>query len=231
MPPNIIIVLALLVAGIWFLRKLGRASQAAVPGMIQKAGGVAIMGFAGLLALRGAMNIAVPLFIFGLGLAGKGAAFPNGFPWGQKSAGQKSRVNTSKLSMELDHDSGGMDGEVLAGPYKGKRLSQLSHDDLKSFHAECRGAGDQSQALLEAWLDRSQSEWRNSWGQGGASSASSGGVMSKDEAYAVLGLKKGASAEEVRTAHKRLMKDFHPDRGGSDYLAAKINAAKDLLLS
>jgi DnaJ domain len=230
MPPNILIFLAILIGGIWFLRKLGRASQGAARGMMQKGAGVAIMGFAGLLALRGAMNIAIPVFIFGLGLAGKGAAFPNGFPWGQKSAGQKSRVNTSKLSMELDHDSGGMDGEVLAGPFKNKRLSQLSADELKAFHVECRTAGDQSQSLLEAWLDRTQGEWRETWGQGRSTASPGSGAMSKDEAYAVLGLKKGASPEDIRAAHKRLMKDFHPDKGGSDYLASKINAAKDMLL-
>jgi hypothetical protein len=230
MPPNILIALAIVIGGIWFLRKLGRASSTAQPALIQKAAGVAIMGVSGLFALRGATGIAVPMFLFGLGLAGKGAAFPNGFPWGQKSAGQKSRVNTSKLSMELDHDSGGMDGEVLQGPFKSRKLSALTADELKSFHVECQKAGDQSQALLEAWLDRTQGEWRAQWGQGASSASPGGGVMSKDEAYAILGLSKGASAEEVRSAHKRLMKDFHPDKGGSDYLAAKINAAKDLLL-
>lgn len=55
-------------------------------------------------------------------------------------------------------------------------------------------------------------------------------AMSKAEALAVLGLKPGASASDVREAYRRLMKDYHPDKGGSDYLAAKINAAKDLLL-
>jgi DnaJ homolog subfamily C member 19 len=55
-------------------------------------------------------------------------------------------------------------------------------------------------------------------------------AMSVEEAYSVLGLKPGATAEDVRQAHRRLQKDFHPDKGGSDYLAAKINQAKDVLL-
>ena len=54
--------------------------------------------------------------------------------------------------------------------------------------------------------------------------------MTRDEAFAVLGLKSGASADEIRAAHRRLMKDFHPDKGGSDYLASKINEAKDALI-
>jgi curved DNA-binding protein CbpA len=54
--------------------------------------------------------------------------------------------------------------------------------------------------------------------------------MSRDEAFAVLGLKPGASSTDIRTAHRHLMKEYHPDKGGSDYLAAKINQAKDVLL-
>ena len=55
-------------------------------------------------------------------------------------------------------------------------------------------------------------------------------AMSREEALAVLGLKPGAGPDDVRAAYKRLMKDFHPDRGGSDYLAAQINQAKDVLI-
>ena len=54
--------------------------------------------------------------------------------------------------------------------------------------------------------------------------------FSKNEAYDLLGLKPGASEDDIKAAHKRLMKDFHPDKGGTDYLAAKINQAKDVLL-
>jgi DnaJ-domain-containing protein 1 len=132
--------------------------------------------------------------------------------------------------MEMDHDTGGMEGQILSGPLKGHLLSKLADVELKSFHDQCRAAGDQSLALLEAWLDRSKPEWRNIWGSSKRAS-STGGTMSKDEALAVLGLKPGATTDEIKSAHKRLLKDFHPDKGGSDYLAAKINAAKDLLLN
>lgn len=228
--PNLIIALIVVFGGIWLIRKLARTPPGQNSALLQKLAGGAIIVFAGLLAVRGQMNIATGLFVFGLGLFGKGAAFPNGFPWGQKSSGQKSRVAASQLSMELDHDTGTMDGEVLAGPLKGRRLSQLDASQLRQFHIQCRSAGDQSLALLEAWLDRTQGEWRASWGAERQANAGQG-TMSRDEAYAVLGLKPGASATEVKSAHKRLMKEFHPDRGGSDYLAAKINTAKDVLLA
>jgi hypothetical protein len=231
MPP-FVIALIVVFGGLWLIRKAARTPQTAMPGFMSKMAGFGIMGVAGLFAMRGAMQIAVPVFLFGLGLAGKGSAFPNGFKWGKnKSPGQKSRVATSLLAMELDHDSGTMDGDVLSGPCKGRRLSSLAQDEMIAFHGLCKQAGDQSLPLYEAWLDRAQPEWRAAWGGGARSATTGGGVMTREEAYAVLGLKSGATPDEIKIAHKRLMKDFHPDKGGSDYLAAKINAAKDVLLA
>lgn len=228
--PNFIVALVLVFGGLWLIRKFGKLKPAASRGLIQKLAGGGIIAASGLLALRGQMNIAVPVFLFGAGLIGKSAIFPNGFGWpGPKSAGQKSRVATSLLAMELDHDSGGMDGEILAGQSKGKRLSTLNDAELKSFHALCMGARDQSRALFEAWLDRNKGEWRATWGTT-AGTHSASGPMGKDEARAVLGVKPDASDDDIRSAHRRLMKEFHPDKGGSDYLASKINAAKDILL-
>jgi hypothetical protein len=215
--PNLLIAAVVLFGGYWLLRKFAYATPQGAQSLMRKLGGVALMGVGGLFALRGAMAVAAPLFLFGLGLFGFDAAGK----WNRKPTGRKSKVASAFLEMELDHDSGAMDGTVIQGALKSRRLSTLSDGELRQLHAQCAGDG-QSLSLLEAWLDRNRNGWRK------ARAAAS--TMSRDEAFAVLGLKPGASADDIRAAHKRLMKEFHPDRGGSDYLAAKINAAKDLLL-
>jgi DnaJ-class molecular chaperone len=86
---------------------------------------------------------------------------------------------------------------------------------------------------LMAYLDRREPRWRENAegyaaaGQGGAART---GKMTEEEAYQILGLQPGASAQEVGRAHRSLMKKLHPDQGGSTYLAARVNQAKDVLL-
>lgn len=227
---NFIIAVVIVFGGLWLIRKFAKTSPSQVPGLTRKLAGGALIALSGLLALRGMMAYAVPLFALGLGMLGQSAAFPNGFPWARKSTGQKSRVATAILAMELDHDSGKMTGQVLAGPFKGARLEEMDPNDLQSLYNYCARASDQSVSLLEAWLDRNNPAWRDTWKGTDKARQSNSGTMSHDEALAVLGLKAGATNDDIRNAHRRLMKDFHPDRGGSDYLAAKINQAKDILL-
>jgi len=220
---QLIIALVLVFGGYWLIRKSAKAQPAQFKGLGRKLAGGGLIAIAGFLTLRGGINAAIPLFLTGLGLLGQQAIFSNGFPWTRKTPGQTSRVATSLLSMELDHDTGGMDGDVLSGPLRGRKLSSLSETELRSLYLLCGDAADQSRALLEAWLDRANPQWRQRW-------APAGGGKSREEAYAILGLKPGAGAEAIRTAHRRLMKEFHPDHGGSDDFAAKINQAKDILL-
>lgn len=228
---NLIVAMVIVLGGWWLVRQFANAQPAQIRGLVRKLAGGAIIAFAGFLTLRGGITAALPLFLLGLGLLGQQALFPGGLPWNRKPKGQASRVATSVLAMELDHDSGTMDGEVLQGPLKGRRLSALRPEDLQTLHRLCAGVGDQSQALLETWLDRARAGWREQWGGGSQRrSSAAAGRMSRDEAFAVLGLPKGADQQAIRAAHRRLMKDFHPDHGGSDYLAAKINEAKDVLL-
>lgn len=147
-------------------------------------------------------------------------------------SGQDSQVQTRYLRMHLDHATGALSGTVLDGRYKGSRLEDLDRGALLELLRECRVEDDESARLLEAYLDRTLGDtWRRqAGGESDGGRPQAGGSMTREEALAVLGLQPGADAEQIRLTHRRLMQKLHPDRGGSDYLAAKINQAKDLLL-
>ena len=147
--------------------------------------------------------------------------------------GQASELSTAYLSVRLDHDTGAMSGVVRRGRFEGLELSAMPLDDLRALLAECRAQDVQSVAILEALLDRTYgADWRDGEPAAGAGTGdgAAGGPMARDKAYKVLGLAPGATAKEIKRAHHRLMMKFHPDKGGSDYIAAKLNEAKDLLL-
>jgi len=147
------------------------------------------------------------------------------------SHGNTSNVATDYLKLELDHDTGAMRGEILQGAFKGHQFTDLKQEQIIELLAECQRHDGQSAQILEAYLDRSYGpEWRhqaesnNEWRQANA------GPMTKEEAREILNLGTNPSPSEIREAHKRLMLKLHPDKGGSSYLAAKINQAKDILL-
>ena len=145
--------------------------------------------------------------------------------------GRTSEVTTRFLRMVLDHDSGEMSGEVQEGAFAGRELAQLDQAELIALWRECRAADAQSAAVLEAYLDRTLgADWREAAGAGGGESAGGAEGMSRQDAYEILGLEPGASDSDIREAHRRLMQKVHPDHGGSNYLAANINRAKELLL-
>lgn len=141
-----------------------------------------------------------------------------------------SDVETAYLAMSLDHATGAMDGLVREGAMRGRRLSELSPEALIALLAECRLADPDGAQLLEAWLDRTHPDWRAAAGQGPGTAAPSAGPMPRAEAARLLGVPEDADAATVKAAHRRLMMKVHPDHGGSDYLAAKINEAKKALL-
>ncbi len=140
-----------------------------------------------------------------------------------------SKVRTSTLIMSLDHDSGHMDGEIVAGSFTGRHLSELNSDELKIFYRFCQSNDIQATQILEAYIQRERhDDWQdapNSHTQNAAASPT--GI---DEAWDILGLKPGADKQAIIDAHRRLMSRMHPDKGGSNYLAAKINEAKKVLL-
>lgn len=150
------------------------------------------------------------------------------------SSGQSSSVRTATLAMTLDHDSGGIDGEVVRGRFSGAPLSELSLSELLELLEDCSRNDPQSVAVLESYLDAAHGP---DWREEAASAAGprghhrdSSGNMTRARAFEILGLEEGADEAAIREAHRRLMMINHPDRGGSDYLAAQINEAKDILL-
>ena len=231
-----------------FLILVGRAFVSADPknlaATLRKIGGWSAIVVAALLTVTGRFGLAVPLAIVGATLLGFSLPFARSFPGGfgpfsghaNKSAGQQSKVRTAFVEMQLDHDSGEMDGTIIKGAHAGEKLSALEADTLIDLAIHYRQSDPQSAQLLEAYLDRREPDWRQgpqaeTAGAGGSGSRDdASGIMSVDEAYEVLGLKPGAAEDEVRRAHRALMKKLHPDQGGSTYLAAKINQAKDVLL-
>lgn len=152
------------------------------------------------------------------------------------SPGQQSTVRTETIEMRLDHDTGDMEGEVLSGRHQGRRLGEMALGELLDLLAECSTRDPKAASLLEAYLDRSHPDWRDLGTEAGGSGSSRGRgsganvEMDVEEAYRLLGLERGATADMVKEAHRRLMRQVHPDAGGSSYLAAKINQAKELLL-
>jgi hypothetical protein len=148
------------------------------------------------------------------------------------STARDSTVETRFIRMSLDHDTGAMMGTVLQGRFAGMRLEELGPAELLALLRECRAEDEEAGRLLEAYLDRVHANWRDEMAgerpNGGA--PPSGPDVTVDEAYAILGLAPGADAAAIKAAHHRLMKQLHPDHGGTDYLASKINRARDVLL-
>ena len=155
------------------------------------------------------------------------------------SRGQATGVKTRFIRMSLDHDSGVLDGTVLEGKFKGKRLGELDQKELADLLEQCRIEDEESSQILEAYLDRIFGvDWRNdhaSWGHKNKKGSSQKGPstsekkMTQEEAYDGSNISPGASTKEIKAAHHALMKKIHPDQGGSNYLASKINQAKEIL--
>ena len=228
--PTIIFGVLVLLLALWVLGVISKVDPKVGARVLKLSGGLLALGLAVFLGLRGEINIAIPLGAVGLGLLGWLPFGPAG--WSartQKSSGKISRVRSAYFEMELDHDSGAMHGRIVAGRHQGAELERL---DVKTLVEMMGEIDEESRALLAAYLDRRDPSW-GEYAQGDAAtgrSAASTGKMSEQEAYQILGLEAGASADDIGRAHRTLMKKFHPDQGGSTYLAARINEAKEILL-
>jgi hypothetical protein len=146
------------------------------------------------------------------------------------AGGQSSTVETALLRMQLDHESGALQGEVLKGHYQGWRLADMDRQQLEGFFAYCHREDADSVRLLDSYLQqRFPGDSGFNSGQQTAGPGT-GHSMNRADALAALGLQEGASEDDIVAAHRKLIQKLHPDRGGNDYLAAQINQAKDILL-
>jgi hypothetical protein len=223
--------IAALLVILWAASRFVKANPKGLAIGMKAAGGVAALAAAVFLGLRGQLAIAIPLGAAGLGLLGWAPWSAAGFgARTQKTTGQASRVRSAFIEMQLDHDTGAMAGRFLAGRFEGVTLDAL---DLTTLIATLGEIDEESRALLAAYLDRRHPRWREHADGGAAAGevhAARSGKMTEEEAYQVLGVAPGASPEEISRAHRLLMKKLHPDQGGSTYLAARVNEAKDVLL-
>ena len=226
-------------AALWLVaRWFARADLATLVAAVKWIGGTLAVLLGLYLIFRGQFGVALALTGLALMLwragrgrlgRGLGGAFAH-LGRVPPSPGQQSTVETPYLHMSLDHDSGGMDGTVRQGPFAGRALSTLGLDELLDLLAECARADEQSAQLIEAYLDRGpHPEWRETMRARGRA-ATGRGQMTPEEAREVLGVGRDATADEIKEAHRRLMQLHHPDRGGSTYIAAKLNLAKEVLL-
>lgn len=225
------------------LHGFARADTKALVKLLRYLGAGALVLAAAFFLVRGIVPAAVLFGSMAYGVFTGGRVWPGGWPhWHfpypggggpRTQTGQTTRVATQWVEMELDHDTGAMTGRVLQGVFGGRSLDTLSDDEALRLYGEA-AADAETARVLEAYLDRRLgADWRSkSTGEQHSSEtrARRDSGMTREEAYRVLGLNAGATEEQIRAAHRKLMLNLHPDRGGSDYLAAKINEAKDVLL-
>lgn len=154
---------------------------------------------------------------------------------GTQTGAGTSEVVTGHLRMTLEHASGRMSGEVLAGPFAGRQLDDLSPAERLDLWKELQGDSD-SLRVYEAWLDRHDPQWRDRAKEDGDDAeqqhvaGSTDGAMTRAEALSVLDLEEGATADDIQRAYRRIMAVAHPDHGGSSWMAAKVNEARRVLL-
>ncbi|MBK8008275.1 MAG: DnaJ domain-containing protein [Rhizobiales bacterium] len=228
--PTLLLGLAVLFVLIFVGRMVSSSDPKKLAKLVRTIGGLASLALAAFMTFRGQFFLAVPVAFFGAGLLGWIQTPASWTARTQRTTGQVSRVRADFVEMELDHDTGEMRGRVLKGKYENVPLDALDPPALLSLRDEFDA---ESRALLEAYLDRRTPGWREDvdedTGLGGREPPRHG-PMTEEEAHQILGLEAGATDAEIRRAHRSLMKKLHPDQGGSTYLAARVNEAKEVLL-
>jgi len=218
------VIAALAIGGLGFLWFM-TTPPAKMARQLRLATGAVLLAAALFLIVRGVISYALPLATMAIWFFLRPGSGERPAP----TPGQTSQVRTPHLEMELDLGTGAMRGRVLKGVFAGREIDQMAPAELALLWQDCRFEDPQSAQLIEAYLDQVHPSWREDLARA-ETEVGHTGKMTAEEAYEILGLRPGATSDEIRKAHRDLMKRLHPDRGGSSYLAAKINAAKELLL-
>jgi len=167
-----------------------------------------------LMRIRAVMNL---YKVFSRFNGSKGKSFSSG----------TSSVRTETLDMSLNQETGEMKGEINKGPFKGSTIESLSQEDLFNLVRYCSKNDREAAQVLEAYLNRIDPGWQSRFENTREDMPS---TIDREQAFKVLGLNSESTNQEIKAAYHKLIASLHPDRGGSAYLAAKINEAKDILL-
>ena len=201
------------------------------PGTLEKVASVAAVVASLAILVRG--NVWAALVTFGIGLWLLGRASRAGGSAVARRSRKVSRVRSAMIEMDYDHVTGRMIGRIIAGAHEGQALDELDRPQCETVYAMCRRDDGDGARLLEAYLDRRFAGWRpaaQADRDAGERRARPSSRMSEDEAYEVLGLRRGAARDEIVRSHRTVMKKWHPDQGGTADLAARANEAKEVLL-
>ncbi|AWN40839.1 J domain-containing protein [Methylobacterium durans] len=217
----------------WFSRRNGRFDASRFWPLLRRVGGWGALALAFLLGLRGRADLALVLGLAGVWFldGGRAAGQRFGDTWRRLTGRAR---NAPLIAFTFLPDGSPGDGRVLAGPLAGRNLSELPPPALRDLLRACRRQDPAGATGLEMYLDRRLPGWRvDAEGDRDARTGrpAQPGAMTEEEAHEILGLERGASPEQIRAAHRTLMKRIHPDQGGTAGLAARVNAARDRLLN
>ena len=229
--PAVPVILGLLALALvlWLAKSYIKVDPGMLKRYVRKIGGYASFAAAALLVFKGRIDAA--LLLGGLGGWLLGVRIPI-LPWYQPNVSQQS-LRTAWLDLTSAGD-GSFDGQVIGGPFAGRTLNTLERDDLFRLLNALSDADPAGYNLFQTYLDRRLPGWRET-AEGHAHSrqrrTAATSAMTEQEAYEVLGIEMGASEDQIREAHRALLRKLHPDQGGTTWLATRINMARDVLLN
>jgi hypothetical protein len=231
---TLLTIIAGMIVGTLALRALHRAFPGAVGKRVQFALGLFAIAGALVLLARGQAAAALAMAATGLWLAQDAGGLSWASTSGRWAGGGSGRARVVTEHLEVEVDAGGrvVRGIITKGFFKGRRIESLRPVEAAHLWQDCRFVDPQSAQLVGAYLDRVHPNWREDLARAEAQRPKGpDGKMTRAEALDILGLREDASDDDIRKAHRDLILRFHPDRGGSTYLAAKINEAKEVALS